>query len=166
MSGRKEGISEGISDSQWLTAIIAKQSLACYSGEWLSGPKSGIKELFSKFKIINIQHWPCCQCSKQLNSELRKLDFGEFKTGKSGINKLWLAKYILNSHPTRNYKSFSDDIICPRRTAAPPSCSSEHIASYPRMLKVIGHRQNDIKSRYIYISFDWTDHVNIILSKS
>ena len=37
--------------NQWLTASIAKQSLACYSVEWLCGPKSKIKDLFSKFKI-------------------------------------------------------------------------------------------------------------------
>ena len=37
---------------------------------------------------------------------------------------------------------------------------------HPIRLKVIYHRQNDIKSCYIYHSFDWTDHVNIILSQS
>ena len=69
--------------------------------------------LFSKFKMVNIQHWPCCQLSMicatlktTVNSELRKLDFSEFKTtGKSGINELRQGKYILNSHPTPNCKS-------------------------------------------------------------
>ena len=31
--------------------------------QWLCGAKSEIKGFFSKFKMINSQHWPCCQWS-------------------------------------------------------------------------------------------------------
>ena len=106
--------------------------------------------------MINIQHWPCCQwimicaaLNTTVNLELRKLNFSEFKTtGKSGINELWLGKYVLNVHPTPNCKSGlfldirpedqwchhnstlfffpSSQLFCPRRTVAPPSSSHEH----------------------------------------
>ena len=99
-------------ESVCLTASIAKKSLACYSVEWLCAPKSGIKGLFSNVELFQVQHWPCCQWSMicatlktTVNSELRKLDFSEFKTtGKLGINELRLGKYILNGHQTRNCK--------------------------------------------------------------
>ncbi|KAK6301622.1 hypothetical protein J4Q44_G00276750, partial [Coregonus suidteri] len=59
---------------------IAKQSLAGYSVKWVCGPNSGFKSLFSMLKMINIQHWPCCQSSMisaalktTVNSELGNL---------------------------------------------------------------------------------------------
>ena len=45
-------------------------------------------------------------CASLITTVNSKLYFSEFKTtGKSGINKLWLGKYFLNGHPTRNCKS-------------------------------------------------------------
>ena len=97
----------------------AKQSLAWYTVEciqciqWLCGPKSGFKGLFSKLKVINIQHWPCCQSSMisavlktTVNSELRNLTSESSRQlGTWEKNKLQLEKYFLNGHPTWNCKS-------------------------------------------------------------
>jgi hypothetical protein len=84
--GNRKFNNEWFGRNQWLTASIAKQSLACYSVEWLCGTKSGIKGLFNKVKMINIQHWPCCQwsmiCAKlktTVNLELRNLTLVIFR---------------------------------------------------------------------------------------
>ena len=45
--GNRKFHNEWFGRNQWLTASIAKLSLACYSVEWLRGPKSKIKGLFS-----------------------------------------------------------------------------------------------------------------------
>ena len=84
-------------NQQW---VVAKDSVAnckhckAITSLLFSGvdvwAKSGFKGLFSNFKMINIQHWPCCQSIMTSaafkttgNSEIS--DFSEFKTtGNSG----------------------------------------------------------------------------------
>jgi hypothetical protein len=110
--GNRKFNNEWFGRNRCLTALIAKQSLAHYSVEWLYGPKSEIKGLFSKPKMINIQHWPWCQWNMicavlktTVNSELQNLtSVSSREKGTLPKNELRLGKYVLNGHPTQNCK--------------------------------------------------------------
>jgi hypothetical protein len=83
--GNRKFNNEWLERNQCLTASIAKQSLVCSSVEWVCGPNSQFKVLLSKLKMLNIQHWRCCQSSMISDALKRKLrtgkfDFSEFKT--------------------------------------------------------------------------------------
>ena len=79
-AGTRKFNNEWFGRNQWQTASIAKQLLTCYSVEWLCGPKSKFKGLFTKLKIINIQNWQsfrqsmiCTTLKTTVNSELQNL---------------------------------------------------------------------------------------------
>ena len=164
--GNRKFNNEWFVRNQWLTASIAKQSLACYSVEWVCGPKSGFNGVFSKLKkdkhstlvMLSIQH-DFCRVQNTWNLRTGKSDIREFKTTGNWEKKqaCWTIIQLgsqelrpLSRAPTWQSLTSSwfnlvffrvpscfkaqyikrmpdfDDKICPRRTAAPPSCSSEH----------------------------------------
>jgi hypothetical protein len=56
--GNQESSNEWFGRNQWLTASITKQSLACYSVEWVCGPSLGLRVSFPILKgsTFNIGH--------------------------------------------------------------------------------------------------------------
>jgi hypothetical protein len=100
--GNRKFNNEWFGRNQWLTANVAKPSLASYSVERVCGLSLSLRVTFSSLKGYDF-------CHVQNNWTLRtgkSRDFSEFKTTRNPGKKStsdW-EKDVLNGHPTQNSK--------------------------------------------------------------